>query len=265
LKIYISADIEGVTGVTHIDEIRKAEKDYSEYQEQMTEEVNVACKGALAAGAKEIYVKDAHGSGRNILVHKLPECVRLIRGWGDHPFGMMQQLDESFDAVLMVGYHSCAGSEQSPLSHTFNNNIYTIRINGTEASEFVLNSYTAALAGVPVVFVSGDEGVCAQAKAFISGIKAVAVKSGVGNSTINIHPQLAVQKIEKEVKNALTSDISALKIKLPGHFKVEIDLRNHLLAQRASFFPGVIRSGSQSVTFESDDYFEILRTFMFVV
>jgi D-amino peptidase len=244
---------------------KASEHDYSEFQEQMTNEVNAACKGALSAGATEIFIKDAHGSGRNILGEKLPECVKLIRGWGEHPYGMLQELDKTFNAVLMIGYHSYAGSDQSPLSHTFNNNIYTIKINGTLASEFILNSYTAALENIPVVFVAGDEGICKQAKAFIKGIRTVSVKSGVGNSTINIHPQLAIQEIEDGVKQSLLSDISSLKIKLPARFKIEIELRNHLLAQKASYFPGVIRNGSQSITFESDNYFEILRMLMFVV
>jgi len=139
MKIYISADIEGVTGVTHIHDATKSEADYREFQEQMTAEVLAACTGALKAGATEIYIKDAHDTGRSIIARKLPEQVKLIREWSKHPFSMMQELDESFDAVIMIGYHSGAASQTSPLSHTLTDNFSSIKINTKPASEFLIN------------------------------------------------------------------------------------------------------------------------------
>ncbi len=65
MKVYISADIEGVTGVTTWDEAELHKPDHGIAQEQMTAEVRAACEGALNAGATEIWVKDAHDSGRN--------------------------------------------------------------------------------------------------------------------------------------------------------------------------------------------------------
>ena len=110
MKIYISADMEGITGVTHWDEVEHEKPlAYNQFQERMTNEVLAACNGANDVGAKEIWVKDAHYFGRNILAEKLPANVRLIRGWSGHPYSMVQELDESFDALLMLGYHSMAG------------------------------------------------------------------------------------------------------------------------------------------------------------
>ena len=80
MKIYITADIEGVTGVTHWDETDKTKPDYNEFREQMTAEVVAACEGAMNAGVSEIWIKDAHASGRNLVMEKLPEIVRLVRG-----------------------------------------------------------------------------------------------------------------------------------------------------------------------------------------
>jgi D-amino peptidase len=109
MKVFISADIEGVTGITHWDEADRLKPEYSEFREQMTAEVSAACEGALQAGFTEIWVKDAHASARNLIAAKLPRETRLIRGWSGHPFSMVQELDASFDAMLMIGYHSRVG------------------------------------------------------------------------------------------------------------------------------------------------------------
>jgi D-amino peptidase len=264
MKIYISADIEGVTGVSHWDETLKKESDYHEFQEQMTAEVLAACRGALKAGAKEIYIKDAHETGRNIIAAKLPEEIKLIREWSKHPYSMMQELDESFDAVVMIGYHSGAGSQSSPLSHTLTENFSSIKINGKPASEFLINAYTAGLVGVPVVFVSGDKGICDEARSFQERIWTVSVQEGIGASTVSIHPKVAIKKIEDGVEAALLKDMSPLKVKLPPVFKVKIEFRNHVSAYRASFYPGITRLANKTIQFEHKNYFEVLRTLMFI-
>ena len=117
MKVYISADIEGITGTTHWDETDKAKADYTEFRQQMTAEVAAACEGALKAGVNEIWVKDAHDSARNIIAAQLPPETRLNRGWSGHPYFMMDRLDSTFQAVVMIGYHSRAGSGASPLAH----------------------------------------------------------------------------------------------------------------------------------------------------
>ncbi|MGB6371558.1 MAG: M55 family metallopeptidase, partial [Atribacterota bacterium] len=131
MKIYISADIEGVTGITHWDETEKSKSDYQKFAKQMTDEVKAACEGAINAGAKEIWIKDAHDTGRNIIAADLPQKIKLVRGWSEHPFSMVQELDKSFDALLMIGYHSFAGSSSNPLSHTLSSRTFNyIKFNG---------------------------------------------------------------------------------------------------------------------------------------
>ena len=117
MKVYISVDIEGVAGITHWDEATIGKPGYETFREQMTAEAAAACEGALAAGATGLLVKDAHSSGRNILPACLPESVQLIRSWSGDPLCMVEELDESFDAVAMVGYHSGAGFGGNPLAH----------------------------------------------------------------------------------------------------------------------------------------------------
>ena len=263
MKIYITADIEGITGASHWDETDKKNADYAEFREQMTAEVAAACEGALNAGATEVWVKDAHWTGRNILPSRLPRQVKLVREWSGHPFQMMQELDKTFHAALAIGYHSRAASGTSPLAHTMTGNVTYLKINGQYAAEFMISAYTAGLVGVPVVFVSGDAGLCQEAQALIPDLRSVAVMQGVGNSTISIHPHLAVEQIRTGVQAALKGDVSRCRIQLPGRFSVEIRYRNNATAYHVSFFPGVTLKEPHTVQFEADNYFEVLRFFSF--
>ncbi len=265
MKVYISVDIEGTTGIAHWNETERNSPDYKAFQEQMTNEAVAACEGALKAGATEIYIKDAHGSGRNLITSRLPEEVRIIRGWSGHPFCMVQELDDTFDAVLLVGYHSCAGSDANPLAHTLRTAYDYININGVYASEFLLHLYAAALVDVPVVFVSGDEGLCWDVSSLNERITTVAVSSGIGNSSMSIHPHLAVKRIREGVELALKGNIQLCKLIPPDHFHVEIRYKEHYNAYKASYYPGAARIDTHTIGFDTQNWFEVLRMLLFIV
>lgn len=265
MKIYISTDIEGVTGTTYWDETNRDKAVYDEFREQMTAEVAGACEGALNAGATDILIKDAHDAANNLILSKLPQEARLIRGWAGEPFCMVQGLDETFRAALMIGYHAPAMSNANPLAHTMTGGV-SFKINGVYASEFLLHAYAAALKNVPVAFVSGDAGLCAHVQSFNPAIGVCAVKEGVGGSTISLHPARAVNAIREGVRQALSGDLARHRLPLPEHFHVEITFhRRHMDAYRASFYPGVKADGPHGVVFDTDDYFEVLRMIMFAV
>jgi len=265
MKVYISADIEGVAGITDWDEARKAQPAYAEFREEMTSEVVAACEGAIAAGATEILIKDAHATGRNIIAARLPDCARLIRGWSGHPLCMVQELDDSFAAALLLGYHSKAGSEGNPLAHTLTLKIQQLRLNGEIASEFLLHARAAALFDVPVVFVSGDQGICRDVAQFNPRIGTVAVSEGIAPSTASIAPALARRRIREGVAAALGGDLAACRVKLPKRFTLEIVYNNPVDAYRASWYPAMQHPAPQTVRFDTADYFEVLRAIRFVV
>lgn len=265
MKIYISADIEGVAGIVHWDETEKTKEDYKYFAEQMTREVEAACKGATNAGADEIWIKDAHETGRNLDPSKLTENIKLIRGWSGHPFSMVQELDESFDALMYIGYHSGGGTNFNPLAHTMNNStIDYIKLNGENCSEFLLHSYIAAYLGVPVAFLSGDKGLCSEVHKLNENIVTVAVNEGIGNSTVSIHPDVAISRIKEGVEKALRKDLDKCKIKLPSSFEIEIKYSTHAMAYRHSFYPNVKQIGPKTIILNSEDYFEILRGVLFL-
>lgn len=263
MKVYISADMEGIAGVAHWEEVEATKPDYDMFRKQMTAEVGAACKGALKAGATELLVKDAHDAARNFLLEELPKEARVIRGWSNHPLSMVEELNSSFAAAMMIGYHSAAGTASSPLAHTLMLKINEIRINGIRASEFLIHAYAASQLGVPVVFVSGDEGICEEVTQCNPHITTVAVKKGIGGSVVCLHPKVVCKKIKEGVESALSGDYKQCLLPLPDKFTVEINYRNHVDAMRASFYPGMKATAATVVSFETTDYFEVMRSLLF--
>ena len=266
MKIYISADMEGITGVTHWDEVDHNKSSYGQFQKQMSLEVAAACEGALEAGAKEIWVKDAHYSGRNILAEILPKGVKLIRGWSGHPYSMVQELDDSFDALMMVGYHSRAGQGGNPLAHTLSSSkLNSITINDRQTSEFFLHGNIAAKHGVPLVFLSGDAGLCEEVLEVSPGTTTVATMVGVGDSTISIQPQESLEAIKTKVKSALSGELSNCLWDHPKSFVVHIRFNKQQLAYRASHYPGAELFDPKTIAFTTKEYDEVMQLILFVV
>lgn len=264
MKLYISADIEGTTGIVSWDETELGSSTGKYHRDQMTKEVNAACLGANELGTKTILVKDAHDSARSIDINLLPENVNLMRGWTRNPHIMMAGIDESFNATAFIGYHSGSSQNGNPLAHTMHCDYDYIKINNRVMTEFAINAYTSVYYGVPVAFVSGDEMLCNDSKELFPNIVTVPVSKGLGLSSTCIHPNLALKRIQEGVKEALSGDLKRHLIKLPEIFDVEIKFRQHFRAYKASFYPGVKQINSQTITFKTSDYYEFLRMFLFI-
>lgn len=264
MKVYISVDIEGVTGINAWIETELGTQDHSIFAKQMTKEAVAACDGAIEMGAKEILLKDAHDSARNIDATKLPRCAKIMRGWTYTPDSMVAGLDDTFDAAIFVGYHSAAGYDGNPLAHTMNTKINYLKINGELSSEFMLNSYIAAGYGVPVVFLSGDKMLCKKAKEFNPGIETVAVNEGIGGATVSINPEYACELIKEGVKNSL-KHISSCRLAIPEKFEVEISFKDHKDAKRASYYPGVKQLSAHVVSYTAHNIDELKTTRMFIM
>lgn len=264
MKVYISADIEGVSGVTHWDETEIGKPGYERFRTQMAAEVRAACEGAARAGATEILVKDAHDTGRNLTPADLPAGARLLRGWTSHPLAMVEELDPSFTGLVLVGYHAPAGAVGNPLAHSLSTRLHALEINGRPASELLLAAYGAALVGVPLLFVSGDEETCAEAQKLNPEIGTFAVKRGARGATVSLAAERAVAGIRDGVAAALTRDPKLGRLSLPNQFSVEVTYRDHPSAYRASFYPGASLRSPRTVGFETSDFMEALRFLLFV-
>lgn len=265
MKLFISADIEGCVGTTLSSETHKDTPEYKQFARQMTAETAAVCQAAVEAGAEEIVVKDGHGDATNLDFTAFPPEVTLIRGKSGHPFNMMFGLDETFDAVLYVGYHAPAGNDGNPISHTSTGNSNWIRLNGQPMSEFMLNSYTAAMLGVPVIFLSGDQAICDLAKELVPAITTAAVKKGTGASTINMSPQRADQLLRRQVKEALSGDFGRCRIEMPQEFEYVVNYKDLKKAYQMSFFPGAERVDQRTNRIVSRNYWDIVRAHSFMV
>ena len=262
-KLFLSADIEGTCGIAHWDETLPDKRDYPRFQHQMTREVAAACRGFAAAGAQEIFVRDAHDTARNLKPEELPEDVSLFRGWGRDPWGMISGIDETFDGVAFTGYHSAASWEGNPLSHTMNLQNVCVRINGETASELMMNSLTASYYEVPVRLLTGDRMLCEWMNEACPGTLTVPVSYGVGNGSVSIHPDRAVKLIEEAAEKAAKLDPALCLFPMPQDFTIEVQYRRHFDARCNGFYPGARQEGSCTVVFESDDWMECLKFFHF--
>ena len=266
MKVFLSADMEGTCGIVSWPETdRSTPFDYSPMQKQMTREVAAACRGALAAGAEEVLVKDAHDSARNLDPAGLPRGIRMNRCWSGDLLSMMSGLDQDkYDAVFFTGYHAWAGCPGNALSHTMNGRNNRVTVNGVYCSEFLLNSYTAGYFGVPVALVTGDKALCDFAKELIPAITTVPVNEGRGGGVTSIHPDEAVERIEAAAKEAV-KHASECVVPMPEHFHMEIDFVKHHVAYSKSFYPGAVLKEDKIVCFDSDSWYEVLRFCHFVL
>lgn len=262
MKVFISADIEGCCGITHWDEAKKSHPDYRAFQAQMQREVVAACQGALDAGATEIRVRDAHASARNLDPWRLPEPAHLVREWSAHPYMMVQDIDESFDALVLIGYHSPGGSGGNPLAHTLSGDYAEVRVNGERMSEFHLYSRMAAQLGVPTVAVSGDAELCALVRAADGRTQTVATGAGRGRSILARHPAAVVREIRSMVATGLPQRFHPEPPQ--GPFHLQVHYRDQRLAYRGGFYPGARQVDARLVELTVHDWVDVLRALLFL-
>ncbi|MDD3807157.1 MAG: M55 family metallopeptidase [Candidatus Marinimicrobia bacterium] len=265
MKLYMSVDMEGITGVVNWDDTMLGHAEHTYYRKIMTYEVLTICKEAKNNGIREILIKDAHASGRNLFIDELPEYVSVIRGWSGHPFSMVQGLDGSFDAVFMIGYHSPSGSLGNPLSHTMASSIIReMRLNGHRISEFTLHALVAGYFKVPVTLLTGDEEICREAKEHIPSIITLQTKVGFGNAVITKSLAKVSDEYKSAIKEALNTKIFRESIPLvPISMSLEISYSHPTIAYKYSFFPGAVMINESTLKFETENVLDLMTFIQF--
>lgn len=261
LKVFISVDMEGISGVVTADQTGAGGADYNRFRRLMTEETNAAIIGAMAAGATEIVVNDSHGSMRNLLIEDLQPPAELISS-NIKPMGMAQGLDNTFDAVIFIGYHAKAGSAVGVLAHTGSGAIGDLRINGRSVGEAGMNILAAGALGVPVVAITGDQEAIAQARELVPNIEGVQVKEAIGTlAARSLRPEEARRRIREGTARALKrrKEISPVKPATPATF--EVIFTQTALAAVAEEIPTVKRVNEHTVRFEAADFLQGYRLF----
>jgi D-amino peptidase len=265
MKVFISADIEGIAYTVTHDEGRPGNAAYPMACEEMTRETLAAVAGAKKAGADEILIKDAHGSGMNIDPRQIPSGVSLERSWSGHPYLMVEGIDPSFDAALFVGYHSAAGGPGNPLSHTVSGQPAWIKLNGRYCSEFMLYSYACAEEKVPTVFLAGDKKLIEDDGGLHPALVTVAAKEGIGSMARIYSPADVEQRIREGVERALKTDLSRALIVPPKHYSCEIFFKEQWHAEKVKYFPGCKKIENHTIAFECDRIYDVLNTIWWII
>jgi D-amino peptidase len=253
--------MEGVCGVISWDDVTVGGTDYGLFRKLMTQETNAAIEGALAAGATEIVVRDAHDTGRNILPDLLRPEARLLRAWSYGPLSMMEGIDKTFDAVIFIGYHARASTPNAVLKHTMSTALLDVIINGKKMPEAGINGLMAGYFGVPVVLVSGDQAIAAQAKELFGDIETVIVKEAIATAALNLHPAKAQELIKQKTTAALKRLKDFKPYKLASPYTLEVSFADEAGAQKASWIPGAVRKDEHTVAFTAGDIMELMKLF----
>ncbi|MHB8053866.1 MAG: M55 family metallopeptidase [Candidatus Aminicenantales bacterium] len=261
LKVFISVDMEGISGVVNWDEVDVAGKDYDLFRRLMTEDANAAVAGALAAGATEIVVRDAHDTGRNILPDLLRPEARLLRDWSYGPLSMMEGIDKTFDAAIFIGYHARAGTPDAVLKHTMTTKLLDVVINGLKMPEAGINGLIAGMFDVPVVLVSGDKAIAGQARELFGDIETVVVKEGIGTAELGLHPGKVRRMITEKTIAALKRLKDFKPYKLAPPYALDVSFVEEAGAQKASWIPGAVRKDEHTVSFTADTVLDLLKLF----
>jgi len=238
MRIYISVDMEGATGVCHRDHLVPGGQDYEKARHWLTGDVNAAVEGALAAGASDVVVADGHGTMRNILLDELHADARLLTGPAqarNRPLGQLAALESGpFDAAFLIGYHSRAGTAGGLLSHTWVGALVNeIRLNGRPAGEAQLNAAILGSHDIPVVLASGSDDFCREARAdFDQELELVEVKQTLGPSAIlTLAPKKSQALIRAAAQRSLPSRREPWRTSQPVTF--ELDLHRDDMRERA--------------------------------
>jgi len=265
LKIYISADMEGVVGAVTGEQLGPEGFEYQRFRQFMTDEVNAAIDAARAAGATEFVVSDSHGNGQNLLIDQLPIDVTVVRSW-PRPLGMMEGVDESFDGVIFIGYHASTANTRGVRAHTMSSaNITSLRLNGIEMTEGSINAAIAGQFGVPVIMVSGDDAAVAENQVIIGNIEGAVVKWAKGfHSAQTLTPEAAYEVIRTRTASAIgrIGDFRPYVLETP--IELELSLKNYTPVETLAYLPNVEQVNSHTIRFTGRDMTEISRFLQFV-
>jgi D-amino peptidase len=266
LKIYISADMEGLTGVVTGEQLGPSGFEYQRFRQIMTDEVLTAIDAAREAGATEILVSDSHGNGQNILIEQLPDDVMLVRSW-PRSLGMMEGIDESFDGAIFIGYHASTNNLRGVRAHTMSSaNLTDVRLNGTVVPEAVYNAAIAGQFGVPVIMISGDDVIVAETTALLGDVEGAVVKRAISfHSAMTLTPAAGNRVIREKVIAAVgrISDFSPYVVDAP--VEIRFSLKNYRPVELLSYLRGVERVDSHSIRYVGKDMVEIARFLEFVL
>ncbi|MBE0432137.1 M55 family metallopeptidase [candidate division WOR-3 bacterium] len=263
INVFISFDIEGISGVSSWREMKTDSKDYERARRIATQEVNAAIRGIRNSGKNtgQITICDSHASGENLFLDELETGVIVVRGT-PRKYYMMHGIGRQYGVVFFIGYHAMAGTRYAGMEHTYSSaSIYNIKINGKYVGESEINAALAGYYGVPPGLVAGDNHLIAEIRKFFGpGVETVVTKEGISRFAAQCrHPKDVQTEIETKAARVIqkTSKLKVFRFKVP--IRAEIDLASTLITDLVELIPGVKRTGGRKVIFRVKDILEFYR------
>lgn len=266
-KILISVDMEGIAGVVTSAQLGPSGFEYQRFRQFMTDETLAAIDGAIEAGAKEIVVADSHGNGQNLLIEKFPDDVLIIRSW-PRRFGMVAGIDESFDGVMLIGYHASTHNPEGVRAHTFSSAKLTkVSVNDISVSEGMWVAMVAGHFNVPVIMISGDNIATKEVKDFLGDVEVAVVKEAMGFHSAKTHTPAMAAKIIKEASARAVKKIkNSSPYKLQGaNVQLEVSFKNYQPSEILAYLSIVERIDSHTIRFVGKDMVEVADFFVFLM
>ncbi|HVA22641.1 MAG TPA: M55 family metallopeptidase [Candidatus Micrarchaeia archaeon] len=258
MRILISVDMEGISGVAAWDDVRPGTPGYERFRRQMTLEANAAVAGAFAAGAASVVVNDAHDGMHNLLYESLDGRAELISGTMK-PLDMVEG-GTGADAAVFIGYHAMAGAEGGVLAHTMSGSIANWYLGGVAVGETQINAAILGQLGVPVVLVSGDAQLAQEVERTLPQARRVVVKWGTDEETARSRPRDEVLRcLAEEVQQAVAGAAAVEPIRVPGPVTIAIEFVRPAHATAASLCPQIRRAGGRRVEITAADILEAYR------
>lgn len=265
LKVYISVDMEGVTGVVSSEQLGPTGFEYQRAREWMTGEALAAIQGARDAGTTEIVVSDSHGNGQNLLIDQFPDDVTLIRSW-PRPLMMMEGIDSSFAAAVFIGYHASTSNVRGVRAHTMSSATLTgVALNGKQVPEGGMNAAIAGYFGVPVVAVSGDDAAVAEVQRYATGMEGAVVKRAISfHSAATMTPKAGQALIRAKVKAGVEQRGRIAPFVVGAQVSADISFKHYRTAEVLAYLPIVTRVDAHTVRFVGRNILEVSRFLEFV-
>ena len=260
MKIYISADIEGVAGVSSWSQLWPGKFEYETARQWMTNEVLAAMRGAEKAGVTEFLVSDSHGVGENLLLDQFPSNVEVVRSW-PRPHQMMQGIEEGgFIGALLIGYHTGASWASGVMAHTLSGAYHAIRINGVDVNEAYLCAGLAGHFDAPVLAVSGDSDLAEEIESFLPEVEKIITKKSYGFTSIKTPPpEVTCNLIEERVEKSVRRRGEIKPFMAPAPLELEIEFRDRIRAEVVNLLPFAERTGACKVILKPSDITEAVR------
>ncbi len=241
MRVYMTADMEGASGIVRTSEVLEGQFDYEACRELMLSDVNAAIAGAFEGGAEEVWVNDAHWSMTNLPVDRLDPRAQLVRGATKRAL-MTEGLNSSFDVYFMIGLHAMVGRSPGVMNETiWGREIHGIRLNGQDIGEIGLCAYHAGSLGVPVGLVTGDDMACEEGRALVGeSCELVAVKFAIERYAARcLSPSVTRTMIHEAAERSVQKCARLTPLAVPEPVTIEIVWTSTAEASVCSMIPTV--------------------------